>query len=653
MGFGYERCLVAERDAITVNLGDGYLVVAAGIRREKNGDLRADLMLQNGRTLYADRAVLNSDAGVTAWAAKATGPNRPTAERMVEAVREYLLPDALAQLQEEPKRPTQADAIVGMLLAEVSDLATDVAAAVELFHDPSGDAYATLPVGDHRETHPLRSKAFRQWLARRFHDQTGKTPNAQALGDATNVLTGKAIFDGSEHAVYTRVAERDGVIYLDLCDDQWRVVAINATGWRVLTEAPVRFRRTRGMLPLPVPAAGGDLARLRVFVNVENDGDWVLLVAWLVGAFRPRGPYPVLVLHGEQGSAKSSTTRALRSLIDPNAAPIRTAPRDERDLMLSARNGWCLAFDNLSHISVSLSDGFCRLSTGGGFATRELYADLDETILDAQRPIVVNGIEEIATRGDLLDRAIILYLPSIPEGKRRSEAGIGADYEPARPALLGALLDAVSAALHNEPTTRLARLPRMADFATWVVAAEPALGWSPGTFLDAYAANRDAANDLTLDASLVSQAVRDFTRDQTGTWTGTATELLKALVEQVDEATTRQKGWPANGRALSNALRRLAPNLRAAGVAITFDIREAGTGKRTLRIGRVANFAPRASQTTADRDARDARGAEIQTSSSGAMFADDTGSPGLTCLGCGEPLPPGAHYYCADCGAAT
>lgn len=643
-----------ERDALTLSLGDGFLLIAAGVRREKNGDLRADLMLQNGRTLYADRAVLNTDAGVTAWATKATAPDRPTAERMAEAIREYLLPDALGQVQEEPKRPTQADAIVGMLLEEPGDLATEVAAAVELFHDPSGDAFATLPVGDHRETHPLRSKAFRQWLARRFHEQTGKTPNAQALIDATNVLAGKALFDGPEHAVYTRIAERDGVIYLDLCDERWRVIDIDATGWRVLEEAPVRFRRTRGMLPLPIPLAGGDLGRLRVFVNVENDGDWFLLAAWLIGAFRPHGPYPVLVLHGEQGSAKSSTSRALRSLVDPNAAPIRAAPRDERDLMLSARNGWCLAFDNLSHLSVSLSDGLCRLSTGGGFATRELYTDLDETILDAQRPIILNGIEEIATRGDLLDRAIILYLPSIPADKRQPEASLWATYETARPALLGALLDAVSMALRNESTTRLERFPRMADFARWIVAAEPALPWPSGTFLNAYAANREAANDLTLDASLVSQALRDFARDLNGTWSGTASELLKMLTEQVDDATTRQKGWPANGRSLSNALRRLAPNLRAAGVAITFDIRQAGTGKRTLTIEWVAGFASRAphvSTAAAGSDARDGRDDEIQSCSPEPLFAD--GALEQTCIVCGGPLPAGANYYCAECEAAS
>ena len=146
---------------------------------------------------------------------------------MAEALREHVLPDALAILQEDPKKPTQADQLVGMVSELLGDFATDVAEAVELFHDPGGIAYATIPIGDHRETWPLHSKGFRQWMARRYHEQHGKTPNAQALVDATNVLAGKAIFDGPEYRVHLRLAEHEGVIYLDLCNERWEAIAID------------------------------------------------------------------------------------------------------------------------------------------------------------------------------------------------------------------------------------------------------------------------------------------------------------------------------------------------------------------------------------------------------------------------------------------
>jgi hypothetical protein len=329
---------------------------------------------------------------------------------------------------------------------------------------------------------------------------------------------------------------------------------------------------------------------LRSFINLPEgnstedgaDASWKLVVAWLVAAFHARGPYPVLVVLGEQGSAKSTLLRVLRALVDPNKAPIRSLPRDERDLMIAASNGWCLAFDNLSHLQDWQSDALCRISTGGGFAARELYSDQDETILDVQRPIALNGIEEVATRNDLLDRSITVYLPSIPKERRQPEKRFWQDFDRARPAILGAILDAVSTALANEATVTLDGHPRMADFAQWIVAAEPALPWQSGAFLSAYIGNQRDANDLTLEASPVAQSVLKLMQERAAAWIGSATALLSALEEVTDEKVRRQKSWPGSGQTLSNQLRRLAPNLRVAGVDVTFG--RAHGGKRVIRL---------------------------------------------------------------------
>lgn len=62
-----------------------------------------------------------------------------------------------------------------------------------------------------------------------------------------------------------------------------------------------------------------------------------------------------------------------------------------------------------------ISDTLCRLATGGGFAVRRLYSDMDEVLFDAARPVILNGIEDIVTRPDLADRAVFLTLEPIPE----------------------------------------------------------------------------------------------------------------------------------------------------------------------------------------------------------------------------------------------
>ncbi len=474
--------------------------------------------------------------------------------------------------QREGRGPSQASALVELALA----------ADVVLWCTPEHEPWVSVPVADHTEHHLLKSKPFRRWLARLFHGAQGKAPGAQALQDALAVLEGKALFEGAEHQVFTRLAQHGGRSYLDLCNPAWQALEIDPSGWRIVDQPPVRFRRARGMLPLPTPVAGGTLGEVREFLNASDENTWRLIASWLLAASRPTGPYPLLSLGGEQGSGKSVTARVLRALLDPNAAAIRSAPREVRDIMIAATNGWEVALDNLSHIDPWLSDCLCRLATGGGFATRELYSDADEAILNAQRPVVFTAIEDVASRGDLLDRCIVLNLPAIPEDKRRPEAELWAAFEAARPRLLGALLSAVSGALRELPGVKLEKLPRMADFAIWATAAERALGWPARSFLDAYAGNREAANETALEASPIVPPLRVLLKREARLEV-TAGELLEKLDALVTEKMRELRAWPKSPRALAGALRRLASNLRAAGIEIAFE-RKPHTGERTITL---------------------------------------------------------------------
>ena len=181
----------------------------------------------------------------------------------------------------------------------------------ELFHTPSGVAFADFITEGHRETWPIRSKRFRTWLRRCYYHATGSAPSAAAIRSALDLLEARAQFDGPERAVNTRVAEHAGRLYLDLADEHWRAVAIGPDGWRVLGCPPVRFRRAPGMLPLPVPERGGSIEALQSFLNLSNQNEFVLVVAWLLAALRSSGPYPLLAISGEQGSAKTVLSKLL------------------------------------------------------------------------------------------------------------------------------------------------------------------------------------------------------------------------------------------------------------------------------------------------------------------------------------------------------
>ena len=140
--------------------------------------------------------------------------------------------------------------------------------------------------------------------------------------------------------------------------------------------------------------------------------------------------------------------------------------------MIMANNSWVLSFDNISAIPVWLSDALCRLSTGGGFSTRELYSNSEEMLFDSQRPTILNGIDDYVKREDLFSRCIVTRLERIDDRKRQGEKEMWERFEQIKPKILGSLFDLVSRAIRELPNTTLESLPRMADFVQWAVAAE-------------------------------------------------------------------------------------------------------------------------------------------------------------------------------------
>jgi hypothetical protein len=477
----------------------------------------------------------------------------------------------------------------------------DFAQCKELFHIAAGTAFADIVIAGHRETWPIRSKRFRALLRRCHYRATGKAASAAEIRSALDLLEAQALFDGPERTVHIRTAGHDGHIYLDLADEHWRAVDIGPDGWQVIGSPPVRFRRPAGMLPLPVPERGGSIETLWSFLNLASRNDFVLIVAWSLAALRARGPYPLLAISGEQGSAKTVLSKLLKALIDPNAAPVRALSREERELMIAANNGHLLAFDNLSGLPHWLSDALCRLTSGGSFAVRQLYTDDEEMLFDAARPILLNGIEEVISRPDLGDRAIFLTLEPIGEARRRPESELWQEFQIARPRILGALLDAMVHGMRARDRVHLERLPRMADFALWATACEPAL-WPAGTFARAYAANRRAAIESMLEADPLATCVRTILGERSS-WTGSASDLLRLCAQQAHADASLSPPWARNPRALAGRLRRAQTFLRMLDIEIVFG-REGRSGARIIRLSALGQSRSRANGMDCDEGAK-------------------------------------------------
>lgn len=488
-------------------------------------------------------------------------------------------PPADGQQAEEKKPKTSRTSFVDLVLEKA-----------KLFHNSDNQPFATIAINGHVETYAMESRQFRLWMSGFHFKEKAAALSSDAEKEMLRTLQAEALFNGEEREVSLRLASHEDKLYFDLADREWRVVEISADGWKVISaaDAPVRFVRRLAMLPLPEPVTGGQLSELRTFMNVGDDVTWALIASWLVMVLHPSGPYPILSISGEQGSAKTSTCKMLRALVDPNRADLRAVPKDERDLMIAATNSHLLAYDNLSGITQELSDSLCRIATGAGFATRTLHSNDEETIFSVRRPILTNGIIDATGFPDLLDRTVSVFLRAIPDHKRREEHELWLGYNAAKPRILGALLNAVSHAMKHRDSVQLTHRPRMADFARWAVAAEKGLGLSEGAFFEAYESNRNSSNELALDNAVAVELQAFMDCLTSAVWVGTATDLFKALGNMIagrGEVAKDKYGWPKSANALSGKLRRLAPNLRRAGLEI-----ECGrtNGGSKLRIERVS-----------------------------------------------------------------
>ena len=475
----------------------------------------------------------------------------------------------------------------------------------EYFHTPDRKPYAAVKVGDHTEHYEIKKKGggdFAYWLEQAYWDGEEQRLSAQSgplqpvkgqeplpdvvrdrdLADAVRTLRGLAVFKGSKHEVFRRLAGHEGKVYIDLCDEEWRVVEVDGEGWRVIPgdDAPVRFSRKPGMLELTEPERGGSLQPLRDLLHLgEEDQErrnWHLIVAWLVQALSPYGAYSVLSLFGNQGSGKSGTQGVLRNFVDPNEAPLRPKPREERDLFIAASNSWTISLENMSKVTEWLSNALCVIATSGSYGIRAHYEDDEEVLFKARRPVLINGIGDILTYPDLLDRAAIVRLPAFDddaledsEERLEDDVLIAVGRELA-PTTCGALLDCLSYYLANRDSIPNPRT-RMVTYAKFGVACEQYLGWGEGAFMRSYKESRGEATAQVLDSMPIAAILLDFLEDypKDDPWEGTPGELLADLNSRATETLRRDDEWPSSASRLGVQLNKLATDLARAGVQFT------------------------------------------------------------------------------------
>ena len=450
-------------------------------------------------------------------------------------------------------------------VSAADELVALVTESCELFTDQQDEGFASIQKNTHIEVWPINSSSFKDWVSIAAYQATGKSPRAAAVADAFSTLNGIAKHEGEQLDVHLRVASDGNAGHLlDICDDLWRVIHITSSGWEILDESPVKFRRTKASKPLPIPLQGGTLNDLKALVNVDPADD-LLLVAALLDSIRIDTAYPVIELIGEQGSGKSTTANNMRRLVDPSAVNLRNAPKSVEDIFVGARNNHVVCLNNLSRLSGDEQDALCNLSTGGGFAGRKLYTNDEESVYEAKRPVILNGINAVATQPDLISRLVRLECPTLEENiERLSDEDLANIYERQAPLAMGFLLDTLASALAILPNIQLIDKPRLMDFAKLGAAVGQVLDPVSGerAFATRYQQSREAASLQALDGMPVIYALVEYLEIH-APYTGNYSELLKAIERTIGK--TADSAWPKSARGFSDAIRRAKPTMNLLG----------------------------------------------------------------------------------------
>jgi hypothetical protein len=467
-----------------------------------------------------------------------------------------------------------------------SDRLVALARSTYRFGRALDDEAFAVPIAGPKIVRLLRGgrASLRAELAAAYVEEHGKAASSTALADAMLVLEGLALRSPRER-LHLRVARAGGARYLDIGDETGAAVEITGSGWHIVEDPPVLFRRSEPLLALPLPARRGDLEALRSLLNLRDE-DWPLVCAWLVSCLEPEIPHPILLLRGAQGSAKSTAAKMAAGLLDPSAAALRSVPRDATDWAVAAAASYVVAVDNISRVPSWLSDAFCRAVTGDGVVRRALYTDSAVSVLAFRRCLILTAIDPGGLRGDLAQRILAVELDEIPDERRREDAEVRAAFDAAHASALGGLLD-LAVKVERMPV-RLERKPRMADFARVLAAVDAVLG------TDGLSRYMEQAGELqreALDADAFGLAVVELVRTAGGEWSGEAGDLLERLSPE-----RPPRGWPTTPRGVRAALERLRVPLRAAGVEL--EVERAGHDRRRKLHLKMAGDRPSASSAS-------------------------------------------------------
>jgi len=379
-----------------------------------------------------------------------------------------------------------------------------------------------------------------------------------------------------------RFAREKGAFYWDPVNNDASVYRITQSGIELIVpDIPVSIRFP-GMLKAKV--RDGKKDDLDAFFGLWNLGTHQILAAgWLFAAFIADIPHAILDVNGTHGSGKTTFTAAMRQILDPSGSATQSLKYDERDLTIAALHQGVLAFDNVNTVMPNyISDVLCRMATGQGYRTRELYSNTGEIIINVKKAVILNGINLPGYNPDFLDRSLPLTLGAVAKN-RITEAEIQEKIDTLMPSIRGFIISAIPMAMRIYDSVARemeGKLPRMADFVLWAECGCRSMGFPPLFFFNTFT---DAKNTQLHDVAFENTLIEAITALMAGRaeWTGTSKDLLEELRLIVGEIGAKR--LPKDERRLGRLLRELTPTLIELGIEISEDRSDRMERKKVIR----------------------------------------------------------------------
>lgn len=485
-----------------------------------------------------------------------------------------------------------------------------------LFKDESGTPHALVKIKDYYDVLSIglrEGSRFKRYLIKLFYDTFDDCiVKAETINNVVQILHTSAEYEGKTIPVHLRGAwsntETKDTIYYDLTDEKRRCVKITKDGWKIVdNQLEVLFKRYKNQLSQVEPSGfdamdatdGIILDKLVNLFNVKDSDNKLLLKCYIISLFIPDIAKPVLMLHGEQGSAKSTLQELVKMLVDPSYVKTFTFQRDSNEFIQQLSHNYIVYYDNISEIKEWISDLLCRAVTGSGSSKRQLYTDDEDFFYNFKRIVGLNGINLGATKADLLDRGLIIQLERILKEKRRKLEDIWSEFEILKPKLLGYIFNVLLKVLQVKQKGGIVMsdgLNRMADFEEYAEIISRCMGYKEGEFLRTYQDNIGVQIDEAIAASPLSMAIVELMKDFVDNdgkiitvkeeWNDTPTKLsleLNEIAETTLKINIQRKSWPKSVSYLSRRLNEVKTNLREKSIEIEKYKDEKGNRKIKIR----------------------------------------------------------------------